>query len=206
MPSFITVTLRCHNGHDSVSNHQPRHCLLSILFMRRSKKTSKLRVTGLCVGNSPGPVNSPRKGPVTRKMFPFDDVIMLKSSPRGYGRLPSKRSLVFTIWFILMVDWWIPQTPVMWKTFPCLDVIFTLGRHRRRRVLSSVIASVRPSVRPFVHPNDVTALTPQFKYQLSTISLKHGGMMHSTMEQVAIWNGRARPSIACSMELWIFPW
>ena len=23
-----------------------------------------------------GPVNSPRKGPVTRKMFPFDDVIM----------------------------------------------------------------------------------------------------------------------------------
>ena len=29
------------------------------------------------VGNSPGPVNSPHKGPVTRKMFPFDDVIML---------------------------------------------------------------------------------------------------------------------------------
>ena len=25
-------------------------------------------------GNSPGPVNSPHKGPVTRKMFPFDDV------------------------------------------------------------------------------------------------------------------------------------
>ena len=36
-----------------------------------------IRVTGLCVGNSPGPVNSPHKGPVTRKMFPFDDVIML---------------------------------------------------------------------------------------------------------------------------------
>ena len=27
-------------------------------------------------GNSPGPVNSPHKGPVTRKMLPFDDVIM----------------------------------------------------------------------------------------------------------------------------------
>ena len=25
-----------------------------------------------------GPVNSPHKGPVTRKMFPFDDVIMKK--------------------------------------------------------------------------------------------------------------------------------
>ena len=65
-----------HNDHDGVSNHQPHGCLLSRLFRRRSKKTSKLRVTGLCVGNSPGPVNSPHKGPVTRKMFPFDDVIM----------------------------------------------------------------------------------------------------------------------------------
>ena len=65
-----------HNEHDSVSYHQPRGCLLDRLFRRRSKKTSKLRVTGLCAGNSPGPVNSPHKGPVTRKMFPFDDVIM----------------------------------------------------------------------------------------------------------------------------------
>ena len=65
-----------HNDHDGVSNHQPHGCLLNRLFRRRSKKASKLRVTGLCVGNSPGPVNSPHKGPVTRKMFPFDDVIM----------------------------------------------------------------------------------------------------------------------------------
>ena len=65
-----------HNGHDSVSNHQPHDCLLKRLFRHRSKKTSKLCITGLCVGNSPGPVNSPHKGPVTRKMFPFDDVIM----------------------------------------------------------------------------------------------------------------------------------
>ena len=42
-----------HNGHDSVSNHQPHDCLLSRLFRRRSKKISKLRVTGLCAGNSP---------------------------------------------------------------------------------------------------------------------------------------------------------
>ena len=42
-----------HNGRDSVSNHQPHDCLLNCLFRRRWKKTSKLRVTGLCVGNSP---------------------------------------------------------------------------------------------------------------------------------------------------------
>ena len=41
------------NDHDGVSNHQPHGCLLNRLFRRRSKKTSKLRVTGLCAGNSP---------------------------------------------------------------------------------------------------------------------------------------------------------
>ena len=38
-----------YNGRNGVSNHQPHDCLLR----RRSKKASKLRVTGLCVGNSP---------------------------------------------------------------------------------------------------------------------------------------------------------
>ena len=42
-----------HNGHHGVSNHQLHDCLLNRLFRRRSKQTSKLRVTGLCVGNSP---------------------------------------------------------------------------------------------------------------------------------------------------------
>ena len=42
-----------HNGHDSVANHQPHDCLLNRLFRRSSKKISKLRVTGLCAGNSP---------------------------------------------------------------------------------------------------------------------------------------------------------
>ena len=66
-----------HTGRDSVSHHQPHGCLLNRLFRHTSKKSSKLRVTGLCAGNSPGLVNSPHKGPVTRKMFPFDDVIMV---------------------------------------------------------------------------------------------------------------------------------
>ena len=49
------LTLRWrHNERDSVSNHQPHDCLLNRIFRRRSKKSSKLRVTGLCVGNSPG--------------------------------------------------------------------------------------------------------------------------------------------------------
>ena len=39
--------------HNSVSDHQPHDCLLNLLFGRNSKKTSKLRVIGLCDGNSP---------------------------------------------------------------------------------------------------------------------------------------------------------
>ena len=42
-----------HNERDGVSNHLPHDCLLNGSFRRRSKKTPKLRVTGLCTGNSP---------------------------------------------------------------------------------------------------------------------------------------------------------
>ena len=50
----INVSLQWrHNDCDGVSNHQPRDCLLHRLFRRRSKKSSTLRVTGLCEGNSP---------------------------------------------------------------------------------------------------------------------------------------------------------
>ena len=45
--------------------------------MRRSKKASKLRITGLVRAIHRSPMDSPHKGPVTQKMFSFDDVIML---------------------------------------------------------------------------------------------------------------------------------
>ena len=61
-----------HNGHDSVPNHQPHDCLFNRLFRRMSNKIQKLHGTGPCVGT----VNFPHKWPVTRKMFPFDEVIM----------------------------------------------------------------------------------------------------------------------------------
>ena len=79
-----------HNDHSGVSINQPHDCLLNRLFGCRLKKTSKLRITGLCAGNSPGPVSSPHKGPVTRNMFPFDDVIMnvcISFVCQGYSRL-----------------------------------------------------------------------------------------------------------------------
>ena len=79
------------------------------LERRRSKKTSKLRVTGLCAGIHRWPVNSPHKGPVTRKMFPFDDVIMITTAPL------ISRNIIFKLWQL-------PKQPVtrmlsVWRHF-----------------------------------------------------------------------------------------
>ena len=53
-PWTCAITLRWrHNDRDGVSNHQPYDYLLNRLFRHRSKKTSKLHVTGLCARNSP---------------------------------------------------------------------------------------------------------------------------------------------------------
>ena len=84
-PGVVIMPLRWrHNGRDGVSNHQPHHCLLNRLFRRKSKKTPKLRVIGLCARIHREPVNCPHKWPVTRKMFPFHDVIIPILSFRRY--------------------------------------------------------------------------------------------------------------------------
>ena len=68
-----------------------------------------------------GPVNSPHKGPVTRKMFPFDDVIMSHTHPRrkfikngspplasfvlrfsGYISKDGLRTCVFRLWMSII--------------------------------------------------------------------------------------------------------
>ena len=41
-----------HNERDGISNHQPHDCLFSRLIRHKWKVTPKVRVTGLCVGNS----------------------------------------------------------------------------------------------------------------------------------------------------------
>ena len=67
-----------HNVRDGVSNDQPHHCLLNSLFGRRSQKTSKFRVTGLCTGNSPGTGEFP-----ARMASNADDVIMCHEHKKG---------------------------------------------------------------------------------------------------------------------------
>ena len=65
-----------HNGGECVSNHQPCICLLNHLFGVDQRKHQSSASLAFVWGIHRGPVNSPHKGSVTRKMFPFDDVIM----------------------------------------------------------------------------------------------------------------------------------
>ena len=52
-PAYVVTLQWRHNGRDGVSNHRRLECLLNRLFRHRSKKTLKLRVTGLGEGNPP---------------------------------------------------------------------------------------------------------------------------------------------------------
>ena len=74
LPSYLLWEYRIelavqwrHNGHDSVSNHQPHDRLLNRLFRRRSKKMSNSASLAFVRGIHRRPVNSPHKWPVTRK-------------------------------------------------------------------------------------------------------------------------------------------
>ena len=57
-----------------------------------------------------GPVNSPHIGPVTRKMFPFDDVIMLYEYLHTLRLFLCKISLLMNTVWTHSTDWtfWIP--------------------------------------------------------------------------------------------------
>ena len=63
------------NERDGVPNHRRLYFLHDRLFRRILKKTSKFCVTGLCEEDPPVTEGFP---PVTREMFPFDDVTVLQ--------------------------------------------------------------------------------------------------------------------------------
>ena len=75
-PNMRQSTLQwSHNERDGVSNHQPHDYLLNRLFRHKSKKTSKLRVTGLCAVNSPVTGEFPAQMASNAENYPVDDII-----------------------------------------------------------------------------------------------------------------------------------
>ena len=96
-----------HIEHDDVSNRRRLDGSLNPLFRRRSNKTSKLRALAFVGGIHGWLMNSYHKGPVKRKMFPFDDLIMVNSYYEKFTAYPTYHlnvaSFVFC-WALLQVN------------------------------------------------------------------------------------------------------
>ena len=98
-----------HNGRDGVSNHQPHDCLLNRLIRRKSKKASKLRVTGLCAGNSPVtgefPAQMTSNGETVSSwwrhhfLFVFDLGQVLYQIRHSFGIRPRPKCQFVILWF-----------------------------------------------------------------------------------------------------------
>ena len=67
-----------HNECDGISNHQPHDGFYSTVYSRADQRKHQSSASlAFARGIHWWPVNSPHKGPLTRKRFPFDDIIML---------------------------------------------------------------------------------------------------------------------------------
>ena len=100
-----------HNEHNSVSNHQPHDCLLNRLSDADQRKHQSSASLAFVRGIHRGPVNSPHKWPVTRKMFPFDDVIMHPMVTRVYTT-HCRRPLTEKWLYSLSVKTFLPPNPL----------------------------------------------------------------------------------------------
>ena len=82
------------------------------LFRCRSRKTSKLSVTGLCEGDSPVTSEFPaQKGSVARKRLPFDDVIVELIWWLCRGTAAPDRCTVFLAEYTYTTSAWIWHVP-----------------------------------------------------------------------------------------------
>ena len=84
--NIVLTLLWRHIGRDGVSNHQPHDCLLNRLDSgadqrKHQSSTSLAFVQGI----HRWPVNSPHKWPVTREIFPIDDVIISMATKSRAG-------------------------------------------------------------------------------------------------------------------------
>ena len=136
LPSWQWRLNRC----DGVSNHRRLDCLLNSLFMRRSKKTSKLRATGLCEGNSP-----------VMSEFPAQ-----RASNAGNVSIWWRHHHHWLRWNLSF--WQLPEQPVM-KTYISVSVFstgptggsFTLVLKRAARIVQQYSPENEPISYKFWH-------------------------------------------------------
>ena len=97
-----------HNEHDGVSNHPPRDTI--VYSGANQRKQQSFASLAFVWGSHRWPVNFPHKWPVTRKKFPFDDVIMSKETLNDTDKIesPTKRNpCEYFIGFAFTVGLWV---------------------------------------------------------------------------------------------------
>ena len=75
--SFVNTLQWRHNEHNGVSIHQCLDCCSIVCSDADKRKHQNSTYLSFVWGSQRWPANSSHKGPVTRKIVPFDDVIMM---------------------------------------------------------------------------------------------------------------------------------
>ena len=90
-----------HNERDGVSNHHPDVVYSTVYSGADKRKHQSSASLALVRGIHRWPVNYPHKGPVTRKMFPIDDVIMTCCCLLPHGITTEWNALLITgpMWY-----------------------------------------------------------------------------------------------------------
>ena len=119
-----------HNKRNDVSNQQRLDCLLNRLFRRRSKKTSKLRVTGLCEGNSPvtGEFHSQKASNTENVSIWWPWRHHLHSGVHRYPVFPPSYIPWYLHWSLVQVSHHVMQyhATLFWRTALMLNVFCTV--------------------------------------------------------------------------------
>ena len=122
-----------HNEYDCVSNHQPHDCLFNRLFRRRSKKTSKLHVTGLCEGNSlvTGEFPTQRASNAENVSIWWRHHGFILLEVHAFCMLGNQYWYQFSLSLFLLLNeqsnWWWFETP--WSSFDVIVMVLT-GSYR----------------------------------------------------------------------------
>ena len=100
-------------------------------------------------GSHRGPMNSSHKWPVTRKMFPFDDVIMTW----------------FSTWYLNTVFLW--QHTEHCSIMKLMPIVWEIGMTRKRNVDTGVVC-VKFSMHQILRYIDLVTTLPSYRFDISS--------------------------------------
>ena len=128
-----------YNERNGVSNHRRLDCLFNRLFRRRSKKTSKLHVTGLCEGNAFSALLALCEGnPPEASGFPPQrasnaKIVSIWWRHHVFWTYPFSRTTPLPIhWIIMDDDYGQRDDVITWKQFHVSDPLWGESISHRR--------------------------------------------------------------------------